>query len=302
MDNIKIYKSGFIALMGRPNSGKSTLMNCVIGEQLSVVTPLPQTTRQNLKGIYTTDSMQLVFVDTPGIHKGKYVFNDSMIHEVRSVIKEKGLDLICYMVDVSREFGEEEDTVASIIGTAGVQTIIVFNKIDINKKYEDVKRTFFDKYPQFKDLPTICISANSEKAKDQFLKVVEPFIPPGPQYFDQDDMTDANMRFFASEYIRKQIILNTKDEVPHAVFVEIESYKEHGDTHIIQAVIHVETTGQRGIIVGKGGAGITRIRKAAAKELEKLAQAKVQLTCHIKVNPRWRDNESFIKFMGMPVK
>jgi GTPase len=302
MENIKIYKSGFIALMGRPNSGKSTLMNCVIGEQLSVVTPLPQTTRQNLKGIYTTDSMQLVFVDTPGIHKGKYVFNDSMIHEVRNVIKEKGLDVICYMVDVSREFGEEEDTVASIIGSAGVQTIIVFNKIDINKKYEDVKSAFFEKYPQFKDLPNICISANNEKAKEQFLKVVEPFIPPGPQYFDQDDMTDANMRFFASEYIRKQIILNTKDEVPHAVFVEIESYKEHGDTHIIQAVIHVETTGQRGIIVGKGGAGITRIRKAAAKELEKLVQAKVQLTCHIKVTPRWRDNESFIKFMGMPVK
>lgn len=302
MENIKIYKSGFIALMGRPNSGKSTLMNCVIGEQLSVVTPLPQTTRQNLKGIYTTDSMQLIFVDTPGIHKGKYVFNDSMIHEVQNVIKEKGLDVICYMVDVSREFGEEEDTVASIIGSAGVQTIIVFNKIDINKKYEDVKKAFFEKYPQFKDLPAICISANSEKAKEQFLKVVEPFIPPGPQYFDQDDMTDANMRFFASEYIRKQIILNTKDEVPHAVFVEIESYKEHGDTHIIQAVIHVETTGQRGIIVGKGGAGITRIRKAAAKELEKLVQAKVQLTCHIKVTPKWRDNEGFLKFMGMPVK
>lgn len=302
MENIKIFKSGFIALMGRPNSGKSTLMNCVIGEQLSVVTPLPQTTRQNLKGIYTTDSMQLVFVDTPGIHKGKYVFNDSMIQEVQNVIKEKGLDVVCYLVDVSREFGEEEDTVASIIGSAGVQTVIVFNKIDINKKYEDVKRSFFEKYPQFKDLPNICISANNEKAKEQFLNLVDPFIPPGPQYFDQDDMTDANMRFFASEYIRKQIILNTKDEVPHAVFVEIESYKEHGDTHIIQAVIHVETTGQRGIIVGKGGAGITRIRKAAAKELEKLIQAKVQLTCHIKVTPKWRDNERFLKFMGMPVK
>jgi GTP-binding protein Era len=302
MENIKIFKSGFIALMGRPNSGKSTLMNCVIGEQLSVVTPLPQTTRQNLKGIYTTDSMQLVFVDTPGIHKGKYVFNDSMINEVRNVIREKGLDVICYMVDVSREFGEEEDIVASIIGSAGVQTIIVFNKIDINKKYEDVKNAFFEKYPQFKDLPNICISANSEKAKKQFLNVVEPFIPPGPQYFDQDDMTDANMRFFASEYIRKQIILNTKEEVPHAVFVEIESYKEHGDTHIIQAVIHVETTGQRGIIVGKGGTGITRIRKAAAKELEKLVQAKVQLTCHIKVTPKWRDDERFLRFMGMPVQ
>jgi len=288
--------------MGRPNSGKSTLMNTILGEQLSVVTPLPQTTRQNLKGIYTTDDMQLVFVDTPGIHKGKYAFNDSMIREVHTVIKEQGLDLICYLVDVSREFGDEEDNVASIISQSGTKAVIVFNKIDVNVKYEDVTRLFFDKYPVFKGTPYICISANSVSAREMFLKTVDPFIPEGPEYFDPEDLTDASMRFFASEYIRKQIILNTSDEVPHAVFIEIESYKEHAESHEIQATIHVETIGQRGIIVGKGGAVITKIRKAAAKELEKLVGARVSLTCHIKVTPRWRDNERFLRGMGMPVK
>jgi len=302
MTNKKTFKSGFIALMGRPNSGKSTLMNTVLGEQLSVVTPLPQTTRQNLKGIYTTGDMQLVFVDTPGIHKGKYVFNDSMIQSVRSVIAEKGLDLICYMVDVSREFGEEEDTVASIISNAATPTLVVFNKVDVDAKVDEVKAAFYEKYPAFKNAQSIAISAISDTAKDQFLKAVEPFIPEGPQYFDPDDMTDANLRFFAAEYIRKQIILNTQDEVPHAVFVEIESYKELPDCHEIQATIHVETTGQRGIIVGKGGAIITKVRKAAARELEKLVQTKVKIACHIKITPKWRDNERFLRFMGMPLK
>lgn len=302
MKKDNVYKSGFIALMGRPNSGKSTLMNSVLEEQLSVVTPLPQTTRQNLKGIYTTDDMQLVFVDTPGIHKGKYAFNESMIREVHNVIAEKGLDLICYMVDVSREYGEEEDNVAQIISKSGTKTVIVFNKIDINKKYEEAVSAFFGKYPMFKESPYICISASAKDAKEKFLKLVGPFIPEGPQYFDPEDLTDANMRFFAAEYLRKQIILNTSDEVPHAVFIEIDSYKEHDSCHEVQATIHVETTGQRGIIVGKGGTLITKIRKAAAKELEKLTGAKVSLTCHIKVTPKWRDNERFLKTMGMPVK
>lgn len=293
------FKSAFVALMGRPNSGKSTLMNTILGEQLSVVTPLPQTTRQNLKGVYTTDSMQLVFVDTPGIHKGKYVFNESMINEVHKVIEEQGLDLICYLVDVTRDFGVEEDTVASIIQKSKVKTLLIFNKIDANKKSEAAKELFFSKYPYYRDLPQISLSAIDSKSKEIFLKAVEPFIPEGPQYFDPDDLTDANLRFFAAEYIRKHIILNTKDEVPHAVFVEIESYKELEDHHEIVATIHVETTGQRGIIVGKGGSLITKIRKAAAHDMEELVQTKVKMTCHIKVTPKWRDNERFLRFMGM---
>lgn len=298
----KNFKSAFVALMGRPNSGKSTLMNTILGEQLSVVTPLPQTTRQNLKGMYTTDSMQLVFVDTPGIHKGKYAFNESMIREVHRVIAEQALDLICYLVDVTREFGEEESIVASIISKSKTKTLIVFNKIDVNQKADEVVNLFFEKFPDFKGTPHISLSAIKPDSKDLFLKAIDPFVPEGPQYYDPEDLTDASLRFFAAEFIRKQIILNTTDEVPHAVFVEIESYKESPDLHDISATIHVETVGQRGIVVGKGGAIINKIRKTAMREMEKLVHAKVKITCHIKVTPKWRDNEGFLRFMGLPAK
>lgn len=302
MNENKQFRSAFLALIGRPNSGKSTLMNTVLGEQLSVVTPLPQTTRQNLKGIYSTDSMQLIFVDTPGIHKGKHIFNNSMISEARTVLSEQGIDLICYLIDTSRPFGEEEQTVADIVAKSGIQTLLVFNKIDTGSTPQKVIDHYFEQFPSFLSNPYIKISAIEPSAKDTFLEAVIPFIPEGPRYFDPEDLTDANMRFFASEFIRKQIILHTQDEVPHAVFVEIESYNEEADRHDINATIHVETTGQRGIIVGKGGMVITKIRKAAERDLEKLVNTKVKIACHIKVSPKWRDNSNFLRMMGLPIR
>jgi GTP-binding protein Era len=135
-----------------------------------------------------------------------------------------------------------------------------------------------------------------------FLAAVDPFVFEGPQFYDPEDITDASMRFFAAEFIRKQIILNTREEVPHASFVEIESYKENDDQHHIDATIHVETVGQRGIIVGKGGIVIAKIRKAAEQEMRNLVKVPIFITCHIKVTPKWRDNESFLRNMGLPLK
>jgi GTP-binding protein Era len=302
MQNQKTFKSAFVALIGRPNSGKSTLMNTVLQEQLSVVTPLPQTTRRNLKGILTTDDFQLVFVDTPGIHQGKHVFNQSMIKEARTVLEEQGIDIICYIVDLSRKFGEEETSIANMISNSTENILIVFNKIDLVDAPEKKIQHFFELFPQFSKLPRIQISANLPEARKKFLDALDPFLSEGPCYFDPEELTDANLRFFAAEFIRKQIILNTREEVPHACFVEIESYKEEQDKHRINATIHVETSGQRGIIVGKGGSVITRIRKNAEKEMASLVQMPVSITCHIKVSPKWRDNEGFLKHMGLPVK
>lgn len=302
MQNQKSFKSAFVALIGRPNSGKSTLMNTVLQEQLSVVTPLPQTTRRNLKGILTTDDFQLIFVDTPGIHQGKHVFNQSMIKEARTVLEEQGIDIICYIVDLSREFGEEETSIANMISTLTAKILIVFNKIDLVDVPEKKINRFYELFPQFSKLPQIQISANLPETREKFLNALDPFLPEGPCYFDPEELTDANLRFFAAEFIRKQIILNTREEVPHACFVEIESYKEDQDKHRIHATIHVETAGQRGIIVGKGGSIITRIRKNAEKEMASLVQMPVSITCHIKVSPKWRDNEGFLKHMGLPVK
>lgn len=302
MQNQKSFRSAFVALIGRPNSGKSTLMNTVLQEQLSVVTPLPQTTRRNLKGILTTDNLQLIFVDTPGIHQGKHVFNQSMIKEAQTVLEEQGIDIICYIVDLSREFGEEETSIANMISNLTANILVVFNKIDLIKAPEKKIQHFYELYPQFSKMPQIQISANLPEARKEFLDALDPFLTEGPCYFDPEELTDANLRFFAAEFIRKQIILNTREEVPHACFIEIESYKEDQDKHRINATIHVETSGQRGIIVGKGGSIITRIRKNAEKEMAAMVQMPVSITCHIKVSPKWRDNEGFLRFMGLSVK
>ncbi len=301
MDEQK-FKSGFIALIGRPNSGKSTIMNAVLEEQVSIVTSLPQTTRKNLRGIYTTESMQLIFVDTPGVHKGKHSFNRAMTREASALLKEGSVDLICYMVDLSRDLGEEEETVAQIVAASGLPVLIVFNKSDQCRDAGEKRATFSARFPPFSKASSITVSAISKGAKEQFLEAVEPFMPPGPRYFDEDALTDASMRFFASEAIRKQIILNTREEVPHAAFVEIESYKESEQRHSIIATVHVETTGQRGIVVGKGGTVIQKIKRAAARELSDLAGAPVSLTLHVKVSSGWRDNEWFIRNMGMELR
>ncbi|NLW33666.1 MAG: GTPase Era [Fibrobacter sp.] len=296
------FKSAFIALTGRPNSGKSSLMNTVLGEQLSVVTPLPQTTRRNIKGIYTAENMQLIFVDTPGIHKGRHTFNEVMISEAREAIIEKGVDIVCYIVDLSRSFGDEEKVVADLVVQSGIKSIIVFNKVDITKDCDKTISGFYELFPELKSFPSIKISAIHPDAKQIFINQVEYLIPEGPRYYDSDEMTDANLRFFAAEYIRKHIILNTRDEVPHASFVEIESYQENENIHIVNATIHVETVGQRGILIGKGGLVIRKIRNKAELDLKKLLQVPVKIKIHIKITPKWRDNESFLRIQGITLK
>jgi GTP-binding protein Era len=296
------FKSGFIALVGRPNSGKSSLLNNVLKENLSIVTPLPQTTRTIMRGIYSTDSMQLIFVDTPGVHKGKHMFNKTMLDEVRNMFFDGGIDCICYIVDCSREFGSEEEAVVSIVRDQPIHKLIVFNKIDIVDNADSKIEQFFTSYPDLKGIQYVKCSALDKKSGDVLVQALNPLIPQGPAYFDPENSTDATLRFFAAEYLRKYIILNTKEEVPHAAFVEIESYKETPECHEILATIHVETSGQKGIIIGKGGSGIDKIKKGARKEMKELVGMPVTLTCHVKVTPGWRDNESFLRRMGLAVR
>lgn len=296
------FKSAFIALIGRPNSGKSTLMNTILGEQISVVTPLPQTTRQNLKGVFTNDTMQLVFVDTPGIHKGRHTFNEIMINEACQAIAKDDADLVCYVVDIARTFGEEEKSVAELVINSGIKTFIVFNKIDAAKDCEKIIAHFFELFPALKDSPSISISASHSSSKNIFLEQVEKLIPEGPRYYDPDELTDASMRTIAAEYIRKYIILSVRDEVPHASFVEIESYREEKWGHAINATIHVETVGQRGILIGKYGSVIKIIRKKAEMDMHDLLQVPVKISLHVKISPRWRDNDSFLRMQGLVSK
>jgi GTP-binding protein Era len=291
-------RSGFVALVGRPNCGKSTLMNPVLGEDLAVVTSLPQTTRQNLKGIYNSDTVQIIFFDTPGIHQGVYSFNKSMVRESAQLLKRRDVDLICYLVDLSRSFGTEEDFVAQSVAQSGIPVVVVFNKKDLCPAPGQTIEAFFKRYPALQSKPTICITALKKETKEQFLTILVPMLSEGPKFFPEDDLTDAGMRFFAAEYIRKQIILNTSDEVPHAAFVEILQYQESETLHRVEAEIHVETDGQKAIIIGSKGALIKKIQKESAFELQNLTGIPVSMVCHVKISPKWRNDERFLRDKG----
>jgi GTP-binding protein Era len=289
------FRSGFVTLIGRPNSGKSTLLNTVVGQELAAVTPLPQTTRRNLRGIYTDASMQIVFIDTPGIHKGKHEINEVMVREAQEALNNAEPDCVCYLVDLAREFGEEEKFVAKLVLAVRAPVLLVFNKADQCKDTGAMQQRFLELFPGFSRAPSVTLSATQRAAKGLFLQALLPFINEGPRYFDDEAVTDASMRFFAAEFIRKQVILNTREEVPHAVFVEIETYRESEKGHDISAAIHVETNGQKGILIGKKGVMIGKIRSGAQKELTRLAGCPVTISCHVKVSPSWRDNQNFLR-------
>jgi GTP-binding protein Era len=271
-------------------------MNTILEEQISIVTSLPQTTRQNIRGIYTTDDVQIVFVDTPGMHRGKHTLNELMREEAVSAVSS-GMDAVCYLVDLSRDFGDEESDCAAIAAASSTPVLLVFNKIDMCDDVDGKISTFLSTHKGFNDSPMIKISATSPKSKQIFMDAIDPLIPEGPKYFDDDSLTDATMRTIAAEFIRKQIIVNTREEVPHAAFVEIESYKETGVKHEIVAGIHVETNGQKAIVIGAKGAIIEKIKRDARKDIENLVGMRVSLKLHVKVTPGWRDNAGFLRMM-----
>jgi GTP-binding protein Era len=289
------FRSGFVALIGRPNSGKSTLLNNVLGQELSPVTPLPQTTRRRILGIYTCHAMQIIFIDTPGIHKASRYLNQAMLKEAENAVTDDGVDCLCCLVDLSRDFGEEESLVAAIAQRAKAPLLIVFNKKDLCASVRRKQERFFSLFPKLADTPSVAISAVKPEAKMDFLAALRPFINGGPRYFDDETLTDVDLRLLAAEFLRKHIILATRDEVPHAAFVEIESYRELETGHDISAVIHVETQGQKGIIIGKKGILIDQIRAAAAAELHRLSGCPVRISCHIIVTPNWRDDKNFLQ-------
>jgi GTP-binding protein Era len=296
----KKCQSGFIALVGRPNCGKSTLLNRVLGEELAIVSPLPQTTRRNMRGIYNGENFQLIFVDTPGIHAGKHLLNKVLYEQGTGMFHNEGIDLICYLVDISREPGLEEREIAQMVIQSVKKICVIFNKVDLCVSPHEKTAEFFKQFPALETRPHTLLSALSLEAKECFLKLVFPLIPEGPRlYPDGDSLTDKNMRFFAAEFIRKQVINLTKEEVPHAACVEILEYKEFDDRHEITAVIHVETDGQKAIVIGKGGAVIAKIKKHAQTHLKRLAGVPVKIDCRVKVSGKWRDNKSFLANIGL---
>ena len=297
-NNENNFKSGLVTLVARPNVGKSTLLNKILGQKIAIATPLRQTTRKNLKGIYTDSNSQIILIDTPGVHKplnelGKYLSNQS-----KDALLDT--DLILFMVDATEPCGLGDKWIYdNYLKDIDTPILLVLNKVDLIKNLEERELNLFSYKKMFeKNIDSIKISAKTGRNIDDLIKKIKEYIPYGEKMYDEDLVTDVNLREISCEIIREKIILNTKDEVPHSVAVVIDSYKEEENIDKISAKIIVNNESQKGIIIGKQGAMLKKIGTSARLELEKLLEKKVFLELFVKVQKNWLKDKNAIKELG----
>ena len=288
-------KSGFISIIGRPNVGKSTLLNAILGEKIAIATDKPQTTRNTIRGIYTTDEMQLVFIDTPGIHKPRTKLGTFMTESATNTFNE--VDAILFLVDDSINAGPGDKYIVEMLKEVKTKKYLVINKID---KLGPIKyKKIFDEYDELGIFDGIFgISARENKNVDEIITKLEEIMPEGPQYFPADMVTDHPERFIVSEILREKVLLYLNDEVPHGVAIEIESFEEEPNITRIGAVIYCEKKSHKGIIIGKGGRKLKGIGKSAREEMEALLGTKVFLQLWVKIKENWRDSDFALSNFG----
>lgn len=286
------FVSGFVSIIGRPNAGKSTLLNALVGTKLAIVADKPQTTRTNVQGIWTTEHSQVVFLDTPGIHKADTLYNKRMMHEVRSALDER--DLLLYLADAKRSFTQEDEHALDLVRKSDSPTFLLLNKIDSvrdKRKLLPLIDQYRGKYEFREYFP---ISALTGDGLNQLRSGILQYLPAGPAYFPSDAITDQPERFLAAELIREKILLETRQEVPHSVAVLIESWEQSSDHLRIAATIYVEREGQKGIIIGARGAALKHIGTLARHEIESMTGSKVFLELFVKVRENWRESPAFL--------
>lgn len=288
------HKSGVIAVVGRPNVGKSTLINAILGQKVAIATPKPQTTRRVQLGIYSTEDVQILFTDTPGLHAPRTTLGEYMVTVAEKSLKDA--DVILWILDVSEPPQKSDAYIAETIKSARGNTpvILVYNKIDLARGKTE--------FPAFAALieheDGIALSALKENGVDTLLENIVERMPLGPRYYPIDQVSDLNMRFITAEVVREKIILNTEKEVPHSVAVEVTEYKDRKNRTDIYVVIYVEKDSQKGIIIGKGGAMVKKIGSAARQDIEKMLERQVFLDVRVKVLKNWRSNEQFMRRVG----
>lgn len=291
------FKSGFAALIGRTNVGKSTLLNALLEEKVAITSDKPQTTRNTIQGILTGEDYQVVFIDTPGIHKPKHKLSEIMIESVKKTLTE--VDLIIYMVEPDAEVGPGDKYIIEHLISIDTPVILVINKID-TVPHETVDKTIenFKAQYNFKDI--LPISALKNKNIDLLKHTIVSYMPEGPQYFPSDYITDRPEKFLVSEIIREKILNYLEDEVPHGVYVEVNSMKVRGNKDIldIEAFIFCEKESHKAIIIGKNGQMLRKIGSSARTELESLFGQKIYLDLWVKVKKGWRDNISILRNFG----
>ena len=290
-----IGRSGFVTIIGRPNSGKSTLVNSLVGEKVSIVTDKPQTTRNVIRGIVTRPEGQVVFLDTPGIHKPIHRMNDRMMHAVRNSMSE--VDVLALMVDASIPFGKGDEFTLELIKPLKLPRVLLFNKIDkLNKRDLLPRIDQYNKMLSFEEV--IPISARTGAGVELFLNAVFKYLPEGPQYYPEDQFSDQQERVMAAEIIREKIILLTHDELPYSTAVVIDRFEESEKIYRIYSTVFVERESQKSIVIGRGGLLMKEIGTAARHELESFFGVKVFLEIHVKVSKGWRDDEAKLTNLG----
>ncbi len=292
------HRSGFVAVVGKPNVGKSTLMNAYLGQKVAIVSEKPQTTRNRLLGILTRPGAQLIFVDTPGIHSPLHKLGEFMVETAVKAIPDA--DVVLFMVDVStRPTGEDAQIAAIINEKCRVPTILALNKIDLLASDEiEPHRQAYLALGHFTD--SMFVSATRGDNRDALLVLIISYLPRGPRYYPEEQITDQQERFVAAELIREQVLRHVHQEVPHAVAVVVEEFKERRpDLTYIGANIFVEKDSQKGIIIGEGGKMLKRIGRAARREIEELLTGhKVYLELWVKVRKKWRKDEDELRRLG----
>lgn len=293
----KDYKSGFVTLIGRPNVGKSTLMNHLIGQKIAITSNKPQTTRNRIQTVLSMEEGQIVFVDTPGIHKAKNKLGEYMVNVAEHTLNE--VDVVLWLVEPTTFIGAGEKHIAQQLNRVKSPVILVINKIDTVKKQEEIL-TFIDAYKDICDFAEIVpLSALKGTNAELLTELLFKYLPYGPQFYDEDTVTDQPMRQIAAELIREKALRLLDDEIPHGIAVTIEKMarRKNGITDI-EATIICERESHKGIIIGKGGSMLKKIGTAARTEIEEMLEGQVNLRLWVKVRREWRDSELYMKNYG----
>ena len=293
----KEFKSGFVTLIGRPNVGKSTLMNHLIGQKIAITSEKPQTTRNRIQTVYTDERGQIIFLDTPGIHKAKNKLGEYMVNVAENTLKE--VDVILWLVEPTTFIGAGERHIAEQLSKIKTPVILVINKIDTVKSKEEIL-TFIAAYKDILNFAEIIpVSALKEMNIEDVKSSIFKYLPAGPQFYDEDTVTDQPMRQIAAELIREKALRMLDDEIPHGIAVVIDQMKERPNGIIdVDATIVCERDSHKGIIIGKGGSMLKRIGTAARMEIENLMDTKVNLKLWVKVRREWRDSDMYMKNCG----
>lgn len=292
-----MYKSGFVTVIGRPNVGKSTLLNQVIGEKISIISDKPQTTRNKIQMVYTGDDHQIVFLDTPGIQMPKNILGDYMLKISRTTLEE--VDIVTFMVDESMETGKLDSYILKELEHVSTPIVLLINKIDKLTK-EEVNQLIakYEKLNIFKEI--VPISALNNDGIEEYIRVLRDLIPEGPQYFPDDMITDQPERFIISEIIREKALVNLEDEIPHGIYVDIDKIVERTDKEIIDvfANLYCEKESHKGMVIGKGGQMLKKIGQQAREDIEKLMGSRINLQIWVKVEKNWREKANKVKYFG----